>query len=105
KGTTRGCNGKRERQGLSLKKLGAMSGVSRTAIEMIEKGQRSPTLIICLRICRCLGPAGKRAARAVFPEGATGSSTKGNLLACYPGTAMTGGKWLQHRCCSSVPAP
>jgi transcriptional regulator with XRE-family HTH domain len=45
----------RERQGLSLKKLGAISGVSRTAIGMIEKGQRSPTLIICMRIADALG--------------------------------------------------
>ena len=45
----------RERQGVSLQKLGAISGVSRTAIGMIEKGQRSPTLIICLRIADALG--------------------------------------------------
>ena len=45
----------RERKGISLQKLGAISGVSRTAIGMIEKGQRSPTLIICLRIADALG--------------------------------------------------
>jgi transcriptional regulator with XRE-family HTH domain len=45
----------RERQGLSLQQLGAMSGVSRTGIAMIEKGERSPTLIICLRVADALG--------------------------------------------------
>jgi transcriptional regulator with XRE-family HTH domain len=45
----------RERKGISLQKLGAMSGVSRTAIGMIEKGQRSPTLVICLRVADALG--------------------------------------------------
>ena len=45
----------RERRGLSLQKLGAISGVSRTAIGMIEKGERSPTLIVCLRIADALG--------------------------------------------------
>ena len=45
----------RERQGLSLQKLGTLSGVSRTAIGMIEKGERSPSLIVCLRIADILG--------------------------------------------------
>ena len=45
----------RERQGLSLQQLGAMSGVSRQAIGMIEKGQRTPSLAICLRIADALG--------------------------------------------------
>jgi len=45
----------RERQGLSLQKLGTLSGVSRTAIGMIEKGERSPSLIICLRVAATLG--------------------------------------------------
>jgi transcriptional regulator with XRE-family HTH domain len=45
----------RERKGISLQKLGAMSGVSRTAIGMIEKGERSPTLITCLRLADALG--------------------------------------------------
>jgi transcriptional regulator with XRE-family HTH domain len=45
----------REGQGLSLQKLGTLSGVSRTAIGMIEKGERSPSLIICLRIADTLG--------------------------------------------------
>lgn len=45
----------RERQGLSLQKLGSLSGVSRTAIGMIEKGERSPSLIVCLRVAETLG--------------------------------------------------
>jgi transcriptional regulator with XRE-family HTH domain len=45
----------RTRQGLSLQKLGTMSGVNRTMIAMIEKGQRSPSLVICLRIADALG--------------------------------------------------
>ncbi len=45
----------RERQGLSLQKLGTLSGVSRTAIGMIEKGERSPSLIVCLRVAETLG--------------------------------------------------
>ncbi|WP_423136037.1 helix-turn-helix transcriptional regulator [Methylocella tundrae] len=34
----------RVRQGLSLQKLGTISGVNRTTIGLIEKGQRSPSL-------------------------------------------------------------
>lgn len=45
----------RERQDLSLQKLGALSGVSRTAIGMIEKGERSPSLVVCLRVADALG--------------------------------------------------
>jgi transcriptional regulator with XRE-family HTH domain len=45
----------RERQGLSLQQLAALSGVSRTGIGMIEKGERSPSLIICLRLADTLG--------------------------------------------------
>jgi DNA-binding XRE family transcriptional regulator len=45
----------RERQGLSLQKFGELAGVSRTAIGMIEKGQRSPSLTICLRLADALG--------------------------------------------------
>jgi transcriptional regulator with XRE-family HTH domain len=45
----------RERQGLSLKQLGALSGVERTTIGKIEKAQRSPTLVICLRLADALG--------------------------------------------------
>jgi transcriptional regulator with XRE-family HTH domain len=45
----------RERQGLSLQKLGAISGVSRVEIGLIEKGERNPSLIICLRVADALG--------------------------------------------------
>lgn len=45
----------RERRGLSLQKLGAMSGVSRTEIGLIEKGERNPSVIICLRVADALG--------------------------------------------------
>ncbi len=45
----------RERQGLSLQKLGAISGVSRTAIGLIEKGKRNPSLLITLRLADALG--------------------------------------------------
>ncbi|MGB3540072.1 MAG: helix-turn-helix transcriptional regulator [Mesorhizobium sp.] len=45
----------RDRQGLALQQLGERSGVSRTAIRMIERGQRSPSLLICLRIADALG--------------------------------------------------
>ncbi len=45
----------RERQGLSLKKLGAMSGIHRTTIGLMESGQRSPSLVLCLRLADALG--------------------------------------------------
>jgi len=45
----------RERRGLSLQKLGAISGVSRVEIGLIEKGERNPSLIICLRVADALG--------------------------------------------------
>jgi transcriptional regulator with XRE-family HTH domain len=45
----------REDQGLSLKKLGAMSGIHRTTIGLIESGQRSPSFVICLRLADALG--------------------------------------------------
>jgi putative transcriptional regulator len=45
----------RERQDISLKKLGAMSGIHRTTIGLIESGQRSPSLVICLRLADALG--------------------------------------------------
>jgi transcriptional regulator with XRE-family HTH domain len=44
----------RTRQGLSLQRLGALSGVDRTMIGKIEKGERSPTLIVCLRVADAL---------------------------------------------------
>jgi len=45
----------RERQGLTLQKFGQISGVSRTMIARIERGERSPTLIVCLRVADALG--------------------------------------------------
>ena len=45
----------RTRQGLSLQRLGALSGVDRTMIGKIEKGERSPNLIVCLRVADALG--------------------------------------------------
>jgi putative transcriptional regulator len=45
----------RERQGLSLKEFGALSGVERTTIGKAEKGQRSPSLVLCLRLADALG--------------------------------------------------
>lgn len=45
----------RQRQKLSIKKLAALSGVSRTGLSHIEKGERSPTLVNCLRIADALG--------------------------------------------------
>jgi len=45
----------RTRQGLSLQELGESSGVHRTTIGMIERGLRSPSLVICLRVADALG--------------------------------------------------
>ena len=45
----------RERQGLSLKQFGALSGVERTSIAKAENGQRSPSLLTCLRLADALG--------------------------------------------------
>jgi transcriptional regulator with XRE-family HTH domain len=45
----------RESQDISLKKLGAMSGLHRTTIGLMESGQRSPTLVSCLRLADALG--------------------------------------------------
>jgi putative transcriptional regulator len=45
----------RKRQGLSLRKFGALSGIERTTIGKIEKGQRDPSLPLCLRLADALG--------------------------------------------------
>jgi len=45
----------RERQGLTLRRLGLISGISRIMIAMAEKGERSPSLFICLRLADALG--------------------------------------------------
>ena len=48
-------NQERERQDISLQKLGKISGVSRKMIGMMEKGERSPSLVVCLRVADALG--------------------------------------------------
>lgn len=53
--TVRLLREERERQKLSVKKLAALSGVSRTGLSHIEKEQRSPSLLNCLRIAEALG--------------------------------------------------
>jgi len=45
----------RERQGLTLQRFGQMSGVSRIMIAKMERGERSPSLMICLRVADALG--------------------------------------------------
>ena len=45
----------RERQGLSLKEFGALSGVERTTVAKAERGLRNPSMIICLRMADALG--------------------------------------------------
>ena len=45
----------RERQGLSLKRLGVISGIHRTTIGQVETGKRSPSLVLCLRLADALG--------------------------------------------------
>jgi predicted transcriptional regulator len=45
----------RERQGISLRQLGAMTGLHRTSIGLMESGQRSATVVSCLRVADALG--------------------------------------------------
>jgi transcriptional regulator with XRE-family HTH domain len=45
----------REGQGISLRQLGTMTGLHRTSIGLMESGQRSATLVSCLRIADALG--------------------------------------------------
>lgn len=45
----------REAQGLTLAKLGRLSGVHRTTIGMLERGRRLPSITICLRVADALG--------------------------------------------------
>jgi transcriptional regulator with XRE-family HTH domain len=45
----------RKRQGRTLQGLERISGVTRTTIAKMEKGEWSPSLIICLRIADALG--------------------------------------------------
>jgi transcriptional regulator with XRE-family HTH domain len=45
----------RKRQGLSLRKFGALSGIERTTIWKAEKGKRAPGLPLCQRLADALG--------------------------------------------------
>jgi predicted transcriptional regulator len=45
----------RESQDISLRKLGAMTGLHRTSIGLMESGQRSATVVSCLRLADALG--------------------------------------------------
>jgi transcriptional regulator with XRE-family HTH domain len=45
----------RKRQGLSLRKFGALSGIERTTIWKAEQGKRAPSLPLCLRLADALG--------------------------------------------------
>jgi putative transcriptional regulator len=45
----------RKRQGLSLRKFGALSGIERTTIGKVETGKRTPSLPLCLRLADALG--------------------------------------------------
>ena len=45
----------REAQGLTLAQLGRISGISRIMIAKMERGERSPSLMICLRVADALG--------------------------------------------------
>jgi DNA-binding XRE family transcriptional regulator len=40
----------RKRQGLSLRKFGALTGIERTTIGKVETGKRTPSLPLCLRL-------------------------------------------------------
>ena len=54
-GVVRELHEERERQKLSIKRLAARAGLSRTGLGHVEKGQRSPSLLNCLRIADALG--------------------------------------------------
>lgn len=45
----------RLKQGLSYETLAEKSGVHRTAISLIERGLRHPSLLICIKISLALG--------------------------------------------------
>ncbi len=44
----------RKRQGLSYAELAERSGLHRTAISLIERGERHPTLLVCIKLAQCL---------------------------------------------------
>jgi DNA-binding XRE family transcriptional regulator len=45
----------RKAKGLSHEKLAQKIGVHRTAISLIERGKRSPTLVVCIKMANGLG--------------------------------------------------
>jgi transcriptional regulator with XRE-family HTH domain len=47
----------REAQGLSQGDVARATGLSRSAVTMIENGQRNPTLIVCQAVAAALGVA------------------------------------------------
>ena len=44
----------RKEQGLSFQNLADQAGVHRTAISLVERGERHPSLLLCLKLCECL---------------------------------------------------
>lgn len=44
----------RKAQGMSHERLSALSGVSRAMISHMESHKRTPSILICLKICRAL---------------------------------------------------
>jgi transcriptional regulator with XRE-family HTH domain len=45
----------REKKGISQGRLATMCGLSRSAISMIESGDRNPTLFVCHALAAALG--------------------------------------------------
>ncbi|BCU77572.1 helix-turn-helix transcriptional regulator [Luteolibacter sp. LG18] len=45
----------REKQGLSRNRLSEIAGVSRTGVIMFERGERAPTIVICVAMAAGLG--------------------------------------------------
>jgi len=45
----------RERQGFTQESLAVRSGVHRTHISLIERGQRTPTLTVLFLVCDAMG--------------------------------------------------
>ncbi len=44
----------REAQGLSYGQLAERTGLNRRSISLIEHGERTPTILTCLRLCQAL---------------------------------------------------
>ena len=45
----------REKQKLSRNRLSEIAGVSRTGIILFERGERAPTIVICVALAKGLG--------------------------------------------------